>query len=69
MTIIEVLTPDQHAQVHERTLRVLEGKGMRVAWLEATRRCDSPDEIRACWSPVEVAAHASRSSPASRSCP
>ena len=66
MRIIEVLTPDQRAQVHERTLRVLEGSGMRVAWLEATRRCDAPDEIRACWSPVEVAAHAARSCPLSR---
>jgi hypothetical protein len=69
MTIIEVLTPAQRAQVHERTLHVLEGKAMRVAWLEATRRCDAPDEIRVCWSPVEVAAHASRSCPASRSRP
>ena len=30
MTIIEVLTPDQRAQVHERTLHVLSTVGMRV---------------------------------------
>jgi hypothetical protein len=65
MTIIEGLAPDRPAQVHGHRLRVLESNGMRVAWLEATRRCDAYDEIRACWSPVEAAAHASRSRPAS----
>ena len=30
MTTIEVLTPDQRAQMHERSLRVLEHTGMRV---------------------------------------
>ena len=30
MTTVEVFTPDQRAQVHERSLRVLEHTGMRV---------------------------------------
>ncbi len=30
MTTVEVLAPDQRTQVHERTLRVLEHRGMRV---------------------------------------
>jgi trimethylamine:corrinoid methyltransferase-like protein len=30
MTTLEVLTNDQRAQVHERTLHILEHAGMRV---------------------------------------
>ena len=37
MTSLEVLTQDQRAQVHERTLHVLEHTGMRIDSDEARR--------------------------------